>query len=98
MYAPTDNVTPRRSILTVLTRLPFWSRVYRHPRGWAGVLFASASWNLFLGVLMLGYGLWLGLLPLAASALMFWIGYRLYQITPSRPAASAAGRTARARR
>jgi hypothetical protein len=98
MHATTDNATPPRSILTILTRLPFWSRVYRHPHAWAGVLFASASWNLFLGVLMLGYGFWLGLLPLAASALMFWIGYRLYQITQSQPAASAAGRTAHTQR
>jgi hypothetical protein len=91
MHAPTNNLSPPRSVLTVLTRLPFWSRVYRHPHAWAGVLFASGSWNLFLGVLMLSYGYWLGLLPLAASALMFWIGYRLYQIPQSQPAASAAG-------
>jgi hypothetical protein len=91
MHAPTDNVTSPRSVLTILTRFPFWSRVYRHPRVWAGVLFTSGSWNLFLGILMLAYGYWLGLLPLAASALMFWIGYRLYQITQSQPAASLAG-------
>ena len=93
MHASTDNVNPPRSVLTVLTSFPFWSRVYRHPRAWAGVLIASGGWNLLLGVLMLGYGFWLGLLPLAASALMFWIGYRLYQTTQSQPAVSVAGRT-----
>ena len=98
MHVPTDMAAPSRSVLTVVNRLPFWSQVSRHPRAWAGVLFASASWNLFLGVLTLGYGLWVGLLPLAGSVLAFWIGYRLYQITPSEPAASAAGRTAPARR
>jgi hypothetical protein len=85
MHVPTDNVTPPRSVRTVLTRFPFWSRAYRHPRAWAAVLFTSGSWNLFLGVLMISYGYWLGLLPLTASALMCWIGYRLYQITQSQP-------------
>jgi hypothetical protein len=75
MYAPTDNVSHSQPVLMRLLVRPW---VYsHHPRVWAGVLFASASWNLFLGVLMLAYGLWLGALPLAASALMFWIGYRL---------------------
>jgi hypothetical protein len=90
MYAPTENLTPQ---LSVLARFPFWSQVFRHPRVWMGVLFASGSWNLFLGILMLSYGYWLGLLPLAASALMFWIGSRLYQIAQSQPAAPVAGRT-----
>jgi hypothetical protein len=90
MHAPTGNVTRPRSILAVLARLPFWSRVYRHPRAWAGVLFTSASWNILLSVLMLSNGYWLGLLPLAASALMFWIGCRLYQLTQSLPAAPVA--------
>jgi hypothetical protein len=58
-----------------------------------GVLFTSGSWNLFLGILMLSYGYWLGLLPLAASALLFWISTRLNQITQSQPAAAAAART-----
>jgi hypothetical protein len=34
---------------------------------------------------MLGYGFWLGLLPLAASALMFWIGYCLQHSAAQRP-------------
>jgi hypothetical protein len=80
MHAPTDNVTPPRS---VLMRLPGWSMVFRHPRPWTGVLFASGSWNLFLGILTLSYGYWLGLLPLAGSAVVFWAGTRIYQITQS---------------
>jgi hypothetical protein len=42
-----------------------------------GVLFTSGSWNLFLGILMVAYGYWLGLLPLAAAAVLFWAGARV---------------------
>jgi hypothetical protein len=56
-----------------------------------GVLFASGGWNLFLGILMLSYGYWLGLLPLAAAAVLFWVGTRVGQITQGQPAASLAG-------
>jgi hypothetical protein len=88
MHAPTGNVTPSRS---VLTRFPGWSRLYRHPRVGMAVFFTSGSWNLFLGILMLSYGYWLGLLPLVSSAVLFWAGARAYQITQSQPAASLAG-------
>jgi hypothetical protein len=88
MRAPNDHVTASRS---VLTRLPFWSRLYRHPRIGMAVFFTSGSWNLFLGVLMLSYGYWLGLLPLVSSAVLFCAGRRAYQITQSQPAASLAG-------
>ena len=90
MHATTNNVTPSRS---VLMRLPFWSRLYRYPRVGVGVFFTSGSWNLILGILMLSYGYWLGLLPLVSSAVLFWAGSRAYQITQSQPAASVAGRT-----
>jgi hypothetical protein len=88
MHAPTDNVTRSRS---VLTRFPFWSRLFRHPRVGMAVFFTAGSWNLFLGLLMLSYGYWLGLLSLAASAVLFWAGTCAYQINQSRPAASLAG-------
>jgi hypothetical protein len=88
MHAPNDNVTPSRS---VLTRLPFWSRLYRRPRVGMAVFFTSGSWNLFLGILMLSYGYWLGLLPLVSSAVLFCAGRRAYQIIQSQPAASLAG-------
>ena len=88
MHAPTGNVTPSRS---VLMRLPFWSRLFRHPRVGMAVFFTSGSWNLFLGILMLSYGYWLGLLPLVSSAVLFWAGAVAYQIARSQPAASLAG-------
>jgi hypothetical protein len=88
MHAPTGNVTPSRS---VLMRLPGWSRLYRHPRVGMAVFFTSGTWNLFLGILMVSYGYWLGLLPLVSSAVLFWAGTRAYQITQSQPAASLAG-------
>ena len=89
MRAPTGNLTPPRFILT---RLPFWSRLFRHPCAGMDVFFTSGSWNLFLGILLLSYGYWLGLLPLVSSAVLFWAGMCAYQITQSQPAASAAAR------
>jgi hypothetical protein len=88
MHATTSNVTPSRS---VLTRFPPWSRLYRHPRVGMAVFLASGSWNFFLGILMLSYGYWLGLLPLVSSAVLFWAGTRAYQITQSQQAASVTG-------
>ena len=89
MYATINNVTPSRS---VLTRLPFWSRLYRHPRVGVGVFSIAGSWNLFLGILMVSYGYWLGLLPLVSSAVLFWAGNQAYRITQSQPAPSVVGR------
>lgn len=88
MHATTDNANHSRP---VLTRLPFWSRLYRHPRVGMAVFFTAGSWNLFLGILMLSYGYWLGLLPLVSSAVLFLAGTRAYQITQSQPAATVAG-------
>ena len=48
------------------------------------VFFTSGSWNLFLGILMLSYDYWLGLLPLVSSAVLFWAGTRAYQIAQKR--------------
>ena len=56
---------------------------YRHPRGWAGVRLACGLFNLGLGVLLLASGhwlgslAWLGAIPLAGAALIFWTCYRL---------------------
>jgi hypothetical protein len=47
----------------------------------------SGSWNLFLGILMVSYGYWLGLLPLVSSAVLFWAGTQAYKIAQSQPAA-----------
>ncbi len=74
MYAPTANVTPSRS---VLMRLLVRSWEYRYPRACAGFRFAAGVWNLVLGVLLLSYGYWVGLVPLLGSVLIFWTAYRL---------------------
>ena len=86
MHAPTDNATPPRP---VLMRLLVRSREYRHPRTWVRVRFGCGIWNLCLGVLLLasahwlGPFAWLGLIPLAGSALLFWTGYRLQRSVAS---------------
>jgi hypothetical protein len=74
MYAPGPVPAPPRS---VLMRLLVRSWEYRHPRAWAGFRFAAGVWNLVLGVLLLSYGFWLGLVPLVGSVLIFWTAYRL---------------------
>ena len=74
MYAPADNVLPSRSFLM---RLLVRSREYRHPHGWARFRFAAGIWNLFLGVILLSYGYWVGLVPLVGAPLIIWTAYRL---------------------
>ena len=60
-------------------RLLVRSWEYRHPRVWAGFRLACGIWNLLLGVFLLSYGYWVGLVPLAGAALIFWTVYRLQQ-------------------
>jgi hypothetical protein len=80
MHAPTDNVTPSRSALMRILVRP---REYRRPRAWARVRLACGAFNLLLGVFLLASGrwlgpaAWLGLLPLAGAALIFWTAYYL---------------------
>ena len=80
MYAPNDNVPPSRS---VLMRFLVRSREYRDPHAWVRVRVACGVFNLGLGVLLLASGqwlgslAWLGVLPLAGAALIFWTAYRL---------------------
>jgi hypothetical protein len=80
MHAPTVDTTPPPPVLMRLLVRP---REYRHPRTWVRVRFGCGIWNLCLGVLLLasahwlGPFAWLGLIPLAGSALLFWTGYRL---------------------
>lgn len=90
MYAPTDNVPHSQP---VLMRLLVRSWEYRLPRVWVGVRFACGIWNLFLGVLLLSVGYWVGAVPLVGAALLFWTGYRLQHSVQSQPAASFAART-----
>lgn len=48
---------------------------YRHPRFVTGVRIAVATWNLFIGTVMLTSGYWEGGLLLAVSALVFCAAY-----------------------
>ncbi len=80
MYSPNDNSAHSRY---VLMRFLVRSREYRHPHLWVHVRVACGVFNLVLGVLLLASGhwlgplAWLGLLPLAGAALIFWTAYRL---------------------
>ena len=80
MYAPADRVPPSRS---ALMRFLVRSREYRHAHMWVRVRVACGIFNLGLGVLLLasaqwtGSLAWLGALPLAGAALIFWTAYRL---------------------
>ena len=80
MHAPNDNAPSSRS---VLMRFLVRSWEYRRPHLWVGVRFACGVFNLGLGVLLLASGqwlgplAWLGALPLAGAALIFWTAYRL---------------------
>lgn len=74
-------------------RLLVRSWEYRNPRVWVGVRTACGIWNLGLGVLLLSYGYWVGAVPLAGSALLFWIAYQMQHSVQNQLAASVAGRT-----
>jgi len=56
---------------------------YRHPHVWVRVRVACGVVNAVLGVLLLASGhwlgplAWLGVLPLAGAALIFWTACRL---------------------
>ena len=84
MHATNEHAPPPRSLLRKLF-VRSWE--YRHRRLFWGVRFASGLVYLGLGILLLSYGSWWGLLPLAGAAAAFFGGYRLYQITQSQPAA-----------
>jgi len=80
MYPPSDNTASSRS---VLMRFLVRSREYRHPHLWVQVRVDCGVFNVVLGVLLLASGhwlgplAWLGVLPLAGAALIFWTAYRL---------------------
>lgn len=80
MSAPADSIPPSQP---VLIRLLVRSWEYRHPSVFVGVRYACGGWNLALGVVLLasahwiGPLAWLGVLPLAGAALLFWTGSRL---------------------
>jgi hypothetical protein len=80
MYPPNDNPAPSRS---VLMRFLVRAREYREPHVWVRVRVACGVFNVVLSVLLLTSGrwlgplAWLGLLPLAGAALIFWTACRL---------------------
>jgi hypothetical protein len=80
MYPPNDNTAPSRS---VLMRFLVRSLEYHHPHVWVRVRVACGVFNVALGVLLLTSGhwlgplAWLGVLPLAGAALIFWTACRL---------------------
>jgi hypothetical protein len=86
MYAPADRVPPSRS---ALMRFLVRSRECRRSHVWVRVRVACGIFNLGLGVLLLASGqwigplAWLGALPLAGAALIFWTAYRLQTSVPS---------------
>lgn len=80
MHEPNGNAASSRS---VLMRFLVRSREYRRPHAWVRVRVACGVFNLVLGVVLLASGhwlgslAWLGALPLAAAALIFWTANRL---------------------
>jgi len=80
MNARVDNIPRSRSVLLRFLVRP---REYRRPHVWVRVRFACGVFNLGLGVLLLASGhwlgplAWLGVLPLAGAALIFWTTRRL---------------------
>jgi hypothetical protein len=80
MTASGNNPSMRSIPMRPLVR----SREYRHPDVWVRVRVACGIFNLALGGLLVASGhslgplAWLGLLPLAGAALIFWTAYRLH--------------------
>ena len=80
MFPPNDSTASSRS---VLMRFLVRSREYRYPHVWVRVRVACGVFNIVLAVLLLISGpwlgplAWLGMLPLAGAALIFWTAYRL---------------------
>jgi hypothetical protein len=73
MYAPTSSQIPRPFLVRLLIR----SREFRHYRFWVPVRVFFGIWDFCLGLVLLSFGTWWGLVPLAGSALLFWTAYRL---------------------
>ena len=80
MFPPNDSTASSRSgLMRFLVR----SREYRYPHVWVRVRVACGVFNVVLAVLLLTSGhwlgplAWLGVLPLAGAALIFWTVRRL---------------------
>ncbi len=80
MYEPDGTAASSQSALPRFLVKP---REYRNPRPWVRVRVACGLFNLALGVVLLASGpwlgslAWLGTLPLAGAALIFWTAYAL---------------------
>jgi hypothetical protein len=80
MFPPNDSTASSRS---ALMRFLVRSREYRDPHMWVRVRVACGVFNVVLAVLLLTSGhwlgplAWLGVLPLAGAALIFWTACRL---------------------
>lgn len=53
-------------------RLLIGSWSFRHPYASMIVRSIAGIWDLLFGFFLLSYGYWVGLVPLAGSALLFW--------------------------
>ena len=80
MFPPNDSTASSRSgLMRFLVR----SREYRYPHVWVRVRVVCGVFNVVLAVLLLTSGhwlgplAWLGVLPLAGAALIFWTACRL---------------------
>jgi hypothetical protein len=78
MFASAYSTPPPRPLLE---RLFIRRGEYRHPRAWLVARLIGAGWNLFLGILMLHYGIQLGLLPLLASPVIVFAAYAVWTKT-----------------
>jgi hypothetical protein len=65
------NAAPGPSPRPLLARLLIRRREYRTPVFWVRVRIACGVFNLCLGVVLLSFGRWEGVLALAGSALIF---------------------------
>lgn len=65
------NSAPGPSPRPLLARLLIRRREYRTPVFWVRVRIACGVFNLCLGVVLLSFGRWEGVLALAGSALIF---------------------------
>jgi hypothetical protein len=65
------NAAPGPSPRPLLARLLIRRREYRTPVFWVRVRIACGVFNLCLGVVLLSFGRWEGVLALAGAALIF---------------------------
>ncbi len=70
----------------LLMRFLVRSWEFRHPSAWVTVRMVCGIFNVGLALLLFSYGYWLGAVPLAGSALIFWTVYRLQLSTRRQPA------------